>query len=125
LDTFNTDSDTHEHYLKVLSDVYEKNSKFFHVVWINGPAQPGFLRELNLYSGFPSVVMLNHKKTSAVLYVGSFSTAALNDFAGSVMRGKRAFELKAFPTIVKAEPIPPAGAESSEDSTEDKRKDEL
>lgn len=125
LDTVNTDAATHERYLKVLSDVHEKQAKYFNVLWINGVGQDDFLRALNLYSGFPTAVVVNHKKTSAVDYIGSFNAEALNDFCGSVMRGaKRAYPLKSFPTIVKAEPIAAPAPEEAEEAAAS-AKDEL
>eukprot|EP01116_Phalansterium_solitarium_P024202 TRINITY_DN8796_c0_g1_i1.p1 TRINITY_DN8796_c0_g1~~TRINITY_DN8796_c0_g1_i1.p1 ORF type:complete len:429 (-),score=122.62 TRINITY_DN8796_c0_g1_i1:119-1405(-) len=125
LDTVNTDAESHQRYLQVLAAVHEKNQKFFNVLWINGVGQPDFLNALNMYSGFPAVTVLNHKKSSAVSYVGSFSTEAINDFCGGVMRGaKRAYPLKAFPTIVKAEPIAAAPVEEASEN-EPEAKDEL
>jgi len=116
LDPVNTDAETHEKYVKILSEVHDKQSKFFNILWINGVAQPEFLRALNLYSGFPALVVLNHKKSAAVDYIGAFSVNSINDFCGSVMRGaKRPYPLKAFPSVVTVDATVEAAASAKDE----------
>jgi len=102
-DPTNTEPDVHEGYLKILEKVQDKYQKFFHFIWIDGLKQTDFTQVFHLESGFPTVVVINHKKKSTVPYIGTFSIESLSDFLDKILRGtKKAYPLDKIPVILPA-----------------------
>jgi protein disulfide-isomerase A6 len=109
LDPENSEPEEHEKYIVILESLQQKKGQQFHFVWLNGFRQTDFIQTFNLFSGFPQLIVLNHKKRSAAQFVGPFEEEYISDFLDSILRGsKRGIQLERIPsvyTVSKAVPV--------------------
>jgi len=101
LDPQNTEPTEHEKHLAVLEKVQEKHGRAFSFFWMDAQKQVDFIESWNLASGFPSVVVFNHKKKTIVPYVGAFDESSMKEFLSGLLRGvtRRATTLDKIPTV--------------------------
>jgi len=100
LDPQNTEAEEQQRYLAVLDKVQQKHGKTFSFIWIDAQKAPDFADTWNLASGYPSVVVFNHKKQSIVPYIGAFSESSMNEFLAALLRGaKKASPVTKVPSI--------------------------
>jgi thioredoxin-like negative regulator of GroEL len=80
--------------------VQKKNERTFNFVWIDAQRASEFVDTWNLASGYPSVVVFNHKKQSIVPYIGAFAESSINEFLTALLRGaKKAIPITKVPSI--------------------------
>jgi len=102
LDTLNTSPEEHQKYLEQLHLIQEKHKKFFRFIWLDGVAQTDFTEKFYLNSGFPNLMLYNHKKSSYIPYVGSFNEEAVTEYLDKVLRGSvRASPIKNLPKFLE------------------------
>jgi len=107
LDPLTSGAEEHEKQVQLLEELQQNNEGFI-FVWIDGSQQYNFADKLNMLSGFPNVILLNHKKMATVNYIGPFNTESLQEFLDQIMRGDKKVRpsiIKSIPTLETARPI--------------------
>jgi len=101
LDPENSSPEEHTKYLTEMVKVHDKNKNLFRFVWMDGVRQSDFTDKFNLNSGFPSVILVNQKKSSSIPYIGAFNEGSITEWLEKVLRGGiRASSVKTFPTVL-------------------------
>jgi len=104
LDPTNSDVDEHSRYLNLMEMIQSKYEKFFNFIWIDGVKQSNFAEEFHLASGFPTIMVFNHKKMTVVPYVGSFSEKTIGEFLDKILHGtvRGAVKIQSPPKLIES-----------------------
>jgi len=113
-DPSNTEPELHENYLKIFESVNEKWKKYFNFVWVDASKQTDVVETFQLYSGFPTGLVVNKNKMSYIPYFGSLNEEKLEEFFEGILAGKKAAKLNKFPTLV----TPPSSKSSTKEETD-------
>jgi protein disulfide-isomerase A6 len=99
LDPENTDEPDHVKYVATLQKLGEKWKGKFRIMYMDGPAQKDFTKQLDTPQQYPNLVVLNPRKLRYTPFMGAFEEEAISDFLDSVLLGKKNYSCK-LPAIV-------------------------
>jgi len=75
-------------HLSTLDELSQKYKGQFRFLWVDGPNNMGLVEKYQMMSGFPSTVLVSHKKKAFVPFIGTFQNSHLSNFLEKV-RGKK------------------------------------
>jgi protein disulfide-isomerase A6 len=127
LDIENSDEADHTKYITLLKKIGEAQKGKFRVMYLDGPAQTNFTKELNTPQQYPNLLVLNPRKQGYAPFMGAFDEEAITEFLEGVPLGRRKSYKCKLPSIVdqSAEPPKKPRQPQPEPVEEAKDKDEL
>jgi protein disulfide-isomerase A6 len=89
LDEDNAAEGVNEVNRKVLQEVVDKFYKRFVFVALDAVKSPQIPKFFNMYSGYPSLAVVAHRKKAWVQYVGAYEPASIGEFLDRVLLGQK------------------------------------